>query len=171
MRGVAMVVVLAGLLASCGAEGSVVSKTLAHRQKSGTARAVLQRLLDGDGIGGVTFGQAPEVVAARLRRLVGAPVGAQQIRNGYRHYFCSFYYEEWDGLGAASDGRFFVAGLDVLFSNSRFIGYSYGPNNLQTDLNTWNQYANQPLMLATAKGLAVGTRSRAASDSTVEPSY
>jgi hypothetical protein len=127
MRRVAMVVVLAGLLASCGAEGSVVSKTMAQGHKSGTARAVLLRLLDGDGIGGVRFGQAPEVVAARLGRLFGAPV-------------------------APSKSATVIATISARSITRSGTAWA----RRQTDLNTWNQYANQPLMLATAKGLAVG---------------
>jgi hypothetical protein len=63
----------------------------------------------------------------------------------------------WDGLGEASDGRLFDAELELWFKNSRFVGYSYSPNNFQTSFqNDWSSYVSHPMMLATAKGLAVG---------------
>jgi hypothetical protein len=114
-------------------------------------------VLEGDGIGSVKFGRAPAAVAARLGRLFGPPVGADQVPHGYRRAGCGFYWEVWDGLGAASDGRLFAAELEVWFRNSRLVGYSYFGNNFETTFqNDWKQYASHPMMLATAKGLAVG---------------
>lgn len=134
---------VAVLLAACGSTKSNPSMRF-------------QRLLDGDGIGSVKFGESPAVVAARLGRLFGPPVGAKQIPHGYIRDVCGFYSEVWDGLGAASDGRFFVAQLTAWFRNSRFVGYNDSPNNFQTKLSSWSQYASHPMKLATAKGLAVG---------------
>jgi hypothetical protein len=88
---VALPGLLAALVASCGAEGAE-TKSDPRPQNTGTARAAPRPLLDGDGIGGVKFGQPPEVVAASLGRLFGPPVGAHQIRNGYLHGLCGFYW-------------------------------------------------------------------------------
>lgn len=144
------------LLASCGGRGASSSKSAASSQHVSTARARPQALLEADGIASVKFGQPPDAVAARLGRLFGPPVGAKQNPDGYRPEGCGFYWQEWRGLGAASNGRLFVVELAVQFKNSRFVGYTYGPNNFQTELNTWSQYASHPMMLATAKRLAVG---------------
>jgi hypothetical protein len=148
MRRIA-IAVFAGLaavgLASCAADhGRVV------------ARPGLQRILDGDGIGDLKFGQSPSVVAAKLGRLFGPAVGARQIAHGYIRAGCGFYWEVWDGVGATSDGRLFVAQLTAWFRNSTFVGYGFGPNNFQTALSSWNEYATRPIRLATAKGLTVG---------------
>jgi hypothetical protein len=156
LRRVGLPVLLAVVLASCGAWAGADTKSNPSPQNTGAARAAPRRLLDGNGIGGVKFGQSPAIVAASLGRLFGPPVGAKQVPHGYIRAFCGFHWEVWDGLGAASDGRLFVAELEVWFRNSRFVGYTYFANNFQTDLNTWDQYASQPMMLATAKGLAVG---------------
>jgi len=125
--------------------------------RSGGNDPGLRRLLDVDGIGSVKFGQSPAVVAARLRRLFGPPVGPSQIPNSYRRDACGFSWEEWQGVGAASDGRLFAAELAVEFRDARFVGYDYGPNDFQTDFqNDWSQYASHPMMVATGRGLAVG---------------
>lgn len=153
---VALPVPVAVLLASCGNGGSAATKSDRRSRSASMVHAAPRPVLEGDGIGKVKFGQPPDVVAARLGRLFGPPVGANQIPNGYRHAFCGFYWEVWEGLGASSDDRFFVAELTVWFRSAQFVGYDYGPNNFQTKLSTWNQYARHPMMLATGKGLAVG---------------
>ncbi|HET8978211.1 MAG TPA: hypothetical protein VFN87_08630 [Solirubrobacteraceae bacterium] len=134
--------------------GAVAAGPVIH---TGVARAArLRPMLDGDGIGGVMFGQSPAAVARRLGRLFGAPVGAQQVADGYRHAFCGFDWEAWEGLGANSDGRPFVAELDVWFRHGRFVGYDFGANNSQTKLSTWDRYGDHRMELSTARGLAVG---------------
>jgi hypothetical protein len=151
-----MSALVAVLLAACGGGGDAGTKSDPSRLNTGAARAAVRLVVDGDGIGSVRFGQSPGVVAARLGRPFGPPVGATQIPHGYIRTACGFYGEVWNGLGASSDGLFFVAELTAWFRHARFVGYSYGPNNFQTMLNTWNQYASHPMMIATATGLAVG---------------
>ena len=116
----------------------------------------LRPILDGDGVGGVKFGQSPAAVAGHLRRLFGPPVGGRQVANGYRHAFCGFNWEVWEGLAATSDGRLLVAELDIWFRHGRFVGYDLGANNLQTQLRTWDQYAGHRMELSTPRGLALG---------------
>jgi len=143
-------------VASCGAGGGAGTRSDLSSASRGLARAALGPMLAGDGIAGVKFGRSPAVVAARLGRRFGPPVGADQIAHGYIRAGCGFYWEVWDGLGASSYGRRFVAQLTAWFRHARFVGYSYGPNNFQTELSTWSQYASHPMMLATSTGLAVG---------------
>ena len=152
----ALPAMVALVLAGCGAGGGAGAKSDMITRNAGLARAVLRPVLGGDGIAGVRFGQPPAVVAARLGRLFGPPVGADQIPHGYIHAPCGFYWEMWAGLGASSVGWFFVAQLTAWFRGARFVGYDYSPNNFQTRLNTWTQYARHPMMLATARRLAVG---------------
>lgn len=66
LRRVALPELLAVVLASCGAGAGADTKSDPSPQKTGAARAAPRRLLDGDGIGRVKFGQSPAVVAARL---------------------------------------------------------------------------------------------------------
>ena len=109
-------------------------------------------------------------MAARLGRLFGPPVGAGQIPHGYIRAACGFYWEVWAGLGASSDGRFFVAQLTAWFRDARFVGYDHGPNNSNRQPETWTQYVRHPMLLATARRLAVEIRSHAATGSTTERS-
>jgi hypothetical protein len=154
---VSLSVLLAVSLASCGAWGGASIKSERSPHKAGPTRAAPRPLLDGEGIGSVKFGQLPHVVATRLGRPFGPPVGASQIRDGYRRAVCGFYSEEWRGLGEASNGQMFAAELSVWFSSSRFVGYSYFANNFQTFFqNDWNWYVSHPMMLARARGLSVG---------------
>ncbi len=154
---IGLAALLALVLASCGARAGASTKRVPGPQDMAATRAPIQRLLEGDGIGSVKFGQRPAVVAATLGRLFGPPVGASQIPNGYRRDVCGFYSQEWSGLGAASTGRLFVAELNVWVRNSRFAGYSFLDNNIATDFKIdWNQYASHPMMLATPSGLTVG---------------
>ena len=154
---IGLAALLALVLTLCGARAGASTKRAPRPHDMAATRAPLQHLLEGDGIGSVKFGQRPAVVAATLGRLFGPPVGAGQVPNGYRRAGCGFYWEVWDGLGEASDGRVFAAELELWFKNSRFVGYSYFPNNFQTTVrNDWSSYVSHPMMLATAKGLAVG---------------
>jgi hypothetical protein len=147
MRRIA-IALLAGLaavgLVSCAADRSRV-----------IARPGLRRILDGDGIGDVKFGQSPAVVAAKLGRLFGPPVGARQIPHGYIRAGCGFHWEVWDGVGATSGGQLFVAQLTAWFMDSSFVGYDYGPNNFQTRFRGADRSAGRPMMLATPAGLTV----------------
>jgi hypothetical protein len=140
MRSVAIALV-AVLLGACGA---------------GTKS---RRLLDGDGIGSVKFGQSPTVVAARLGRLFGRPFDPHQYgASGYRRFGCNgFYWEEWPGLGAASNGERFAAELELWFRNSRLVGYTYFVDDRATGPGTnWGAWTARRMMLATAKELAPG---------------
>lgn len=158
--GVVLPVLLAAMLASCGG-GAGASTLRAATHTLGRARASsLLPLLEGDGIGSVKFGQSPDAVAARLRRLFGPPDGSNKTRNGYRRDVCGFYVEQWGGLGAASNGHLFYAGLQASFRNSQFVGYNYYDNNMETYYGLGStavkKLARRRVMLSTAKGLAVG---------------
>lgn len=157
---VTLPVLLAILVASCGGQAGASTKSAPSPGAAGTGRATPQPLLEGDGIGSVKFGQPPDVVAARLRRLFGPPVAANKIPNGYVRFRCGFYWEQWNGLGAASNGDLFYARLLVWFMKARFVGYDYADNSMETYYGLGSsdrtQLARRRVMLATAKGLAVG---------------
>ena len=116
---------------------------------------VRQYPLNGDGIGKIRFGGAPDRVVAGLERLLGLPEGAGtgQRPHGLVHSICGFDHEvDWEGLPVrASASRYtHSAGLTVYFRHSRFAGYSYGPAG--GDRNT---LARRRVMLLTSNGLGI----------------
>jgi hypothetical protein len=137
------------LMSGCG-----VAVDAASNAGRALPRAALQRVLRGDGIGGVRFGESPAAVARELGRRFGPPVGAGQIPHGYGHPICGFRPEDWNGLGASSAGLLFVAQLTAWFRHDRFVGYDYGSNSIETGLSAGRGF--RPVMLATANGVAVG---------------
>jgi hypothetical protein len=142
-----MIVVLSAAIAALGT-GCGATRRSAVR----ATRAILR----GDGIGTVRFGASPAAVAESLGRTFGPPVGADQIPHGYGHALCGFRPEDWNGLGATSDGKLFVAQLTAWFRAGRFVGYDYGPNNFQTKLDSWRSFAGSSMMLATVEKVTVG---------------
>lgn len=116
----------------------------------------VERLLEGNGIGSVKFGDSPKMVATQLGRMFGRPISVDRKPNGYGDPVCGYETENWRGLGASSDRRLFVVELTALFRHSRFVGYTYGGDNSATVLSSWAQYANRPIMLETARGLRIG---------------
>lgn len=129
-----------------------------------------RRLLGGDGIGDIRFGQSPGAVVARLERLFGPP-GSAHDHTVLVPSICGFDHEiDWDGLDIKPDGRRFDARLIVYFKHSRFAGYSYFDgyeigsvgvpsegNRLPLNDPQARQVLRGPrLMLATTLGLAVG---------------
>lgn len=84
-----------------------------------------RRLLGGDGVGNIKFGQSSAAVIAGLERLFGRPASAHDHTVLVRS-ICGFDHEiDWDGLDIKPDGRRFDALLHVYFNHSRFAGYSY----------------------------------------------
>lgn len=109
-------------------------------------------LLGGDGIGNITFGQAPDRVAAGLARLLGRPASASPggPRDGLFRGICGFHEIDWTGLAARSNGSNSV-GVIAYFKRSRFVGYSYGPPYGGPHAPA----VRDGLMLSTSKGLGL----------------
>jgi hypothetical protein len=129
-----------------------------------------RRLLAGDGIGDIKFGQSPAAVLAGLRPLFGRPASAHD-HIALVPSICGFDHEiDWDGLDIKADGRRFAALLHVYFKHSRFAGYDYfdgyelgnvravgGGNRLPLNDPQARQVLRGPrLMLTTTLGLTVG---------------
>jgi hypothetical protein len=137
IRRISAAAITATLLAGCGASGSRAD----------------QHLLSGTGIGNITFGRAPETVAAGLRRLFGRPSSASAASSiGYfRSVGCGLDHQIiWAGLAARSNGSNSV-GLTVYFKRSRFVGYAYGPPYG----GPWAPVVRHGLMLSTTNGLGL----------------
>lgn len=133
------------------ANGHVIANYSSTKTKRRVTTAhALEEVLDDDGIGDIRFGQRPQRVVAGLTRLLGQPEGAStgQRPNGLVRSICGFDYEiDWMGLPA--QGQYaHSSGLVVYFRNSRFAGYSYGPEG---ELGT--PVVRQGVTLATSKGL------------------
>jgi hypothetical protein len=103
----------------------------------------VRRLLEGNGIGSITFGQPHSTVIAKLERLLGPP---HETIPG----ICGFGRStDWIGLNI-NIHDVSSAELNLNFKHSRFVGYAYGAN------------AEGPaplrhgVLLATTKGLTLG---------------
>lgn len=114
------------------------------------------RLLKGDGLGSIEFGDSPSTVAAALRPLLGDPLGATRATpTGLVRSICGFDGQiEWRRSLASKAGRSFFDDLVVYFKSSRLVGYSYGEE--------WTPYGSpEPLpphhraLLATTDGLTL----------------
>ena len=108
------------------------------------AHATVRRLLEGNGIGSVTFGQSRRVVRAELARLLGP---AHETIPG----ICGFGRStDWIGLNLNSPEANLSAELNLSFKGSLFVGYAY--------LTSTEGPARQRhgLLLATRKGLTLG---------------
>jgi hypothetical protein len=136
-----------------------------------------RRLLDGDGIGDVRFGQRPMAVAAGVEQLLGRPASASSASPiGYGRAVCGYYYIAWRGLDAKPNARrfqgahrLFSGSLEIYFKRSRFVGYVYSDDHAiyrgapddetSIPLNSLQgrQLLRGPrLTLATAEGLQLG---------------
>ena len=119
---------------------------------SPAARLADRYHLNGDGIGNIRFGQAPELVAAALEPVFGRPARASAAsRIGYVPSICGFDHQiEWTSLAARPNGSH-SDGLTVYFKHSRFVGYSYGPPYG----GPYAPVVRKGVMLATSKGLGL----------------
>jgi hypothetical protein len=126
------------------------------------------RLLAGNGIGAIHFGETPTNVDSQLARLLGRPEGS------YTPSICGLDHESsWVGLDVRPKSfrgvHRFRAQLFVYFKRSQFVGYVYNDDQAISG-STLNDETHIPLnspqgrevlhgrrlTLATAKGLAPG---------------
>lgn len=135
--------------------------TLAHRAP--------RRLLSGNGIGAIRFGQTARRVDVELTRLLGRPEAEHVVS------ICGFdHYSVWVGLdirpsGVTGGHRYFRAQLTIFFKHSRFVGYEYNDDQYIARDAPWSETSyplaspqarqvlyGPRLTLATAKGLVLG---------------
>jgi hypothetical protein len=103
----------------------------------------IRRLLAGDGIGNVAFGQPRSTVVRRLERLLGTP---HETIPG----ICGFGRStDWIGLNVDSN-TVPSAELTLQFKQSRFVGYTYNTNKMGPSRRPHG------VLLATARGLMLG---------------
>lgn len=162
------VVAAVGALVAVGVAGLAIMLG-GHGRSTGQARPPAtpladMRLLDGDGLGTVKFGRSPTAVAAGLRPMLGAPLGATRATpTGLVRSICQFDGQiEWRRPIAIADGRSIFDHLFVYFKRSRFVGYSYDED--------WTPYGPKPALpshhralLTTPRGLTLnqtGVRAR-----------
>jgi hypothetical protein len=140
---VALAASLALLLVSCGGKQPKQHPRAATHGTRPVASADVRRLLDGNGIGSVKFGQPRSTVIAKLERLLGPP---HETIPG----ICGFGRStDWIGLNIRSHDVP-SAELNLSFKHSRLVGYAYSTNA--------EGPARQPhgALLATARGLTLG---------------
>ncbi len=134
---------LALLLVSCGGKQPKQDPPAATHGTRPVASADVRRLLEGNGIGGVKFGQPRSTVVAELERLLGPP---HETIPG----ICGFGRStDWIGLNIRSQDVS-SAELNLSFKHFRFVGYAY--------LTNAEGPARQRhgVLLATARGLTLG---------------
>jgi hypothetical protein len=151
-----------GIIAALGvivAMGVAVVALVDHIRMAGTAASpapynapAMRRLLEGNGIGGVRFGQPRSAVIAELERRLGPP---HETIPG----ICGFGPNtDWIGLNidVNSHDPHLSAQLTLNFKQSRFVGYAYFANGEGTARQ------RHGVLFATSRGLALGdTVSRA----------
>jgi hypothetical protein len=136
--------VLALVLISCGGKSSAEQPQAATATTRVHAAAPVRRLLEGNGIGSVTFGQPRSTVRAELERLLGP---AHETIPG----ICGFGAStDWIGLNLNSREANLSAELNLSFKGTRFVGYAY--------LSSSDGPARQAhgILLATRRGLTLG---------------
>jgi hypothetical protein len=102
-----------------------------------------RRLLEGNGIGSVAFGQPRSTVIAELERLLGPP---HETISG----ICGFGRStDWIGLNINSHDVP-SAELNLNFKHSRLVGYAYSPNA------EGPARQRHGVVLATTRGLTLG---------------
>lgn len=140
---VALTATLALLLASCGGKQPKQDpQAPTHGTRPG-ASADVRRLLEGNGIGGVKFGQPRSTVIAELERLLGP-------RHETIPGICGFGRStDWIGLNIRSQDVS-SAELNLSFKHSRLVGYAYATN---AEGPARQRHA---VLLATARGLTLG---------------
>lgn len=87
------------------------------------------RVLRGDGIGKIRFGQAPAAAVHGVQRSLGLGRPTQASATsiiGYTHFGCGFSQVYWIGLAATPTRFIHSTGLTLWFKRSRFAGYTYG---------------------------------------------
>lgn len=142
--GLALTALFALVLISCGGRSSNEQPQAATATTRPLANATVRRLLEGNGIGSVTFGQPRSAVRAELERLLGP---AHETIPG----ICGFGAStDWIGLNLNSPEANLSAELNLSFKGSRFVGYAY--------LSSTGGPARQRhrLLLATRRGLTLG---------------
>ena len=142
--GSALTALFALVLMSCGGTSSNEHPQPATATIRPLANATVRRLLEGNGIGSVTFGQPRSAVRAELERLLGP---AHETIPG----ICGFGAStDWIGLNLNSPQANLTAELNLSFERSRFVGYAY--------LSSTDGPARQRhgLLLATRRGLTLG---------------
>lgn len=141
--GLALTALFALVLISCGGRGANEHPQAATATTRPHAAAAVRRLLEGDGIGNVTFGQPRSSVRAELERLLGP---AHETIPG----ICGFGAStDWIGLNLNSPEANLSAELNLSFKGSRFVGYSYLSS---TDVPARQRHG---LLLATRRGLTL----------------
>ena len=126
------------IVAVCGAVAALGIAVLAltllgHRPMAAvppvTRPAHTARVLRGDGIGNIQFGQSPTAAVHGVQRLLGLGRPTQATATsplGYTHFGCGFYQVYWTGLPATPTRVLHSSGLTLWFKRSRFAGYTYG---------------------------------------------
>jgi hypothetical protein len=140
---VAFTALSALVLMSCGGTQPKQEPHAAAHSTRPVASADVRRLLEGNGIGSVKFGQSRSTVIADLERLLGPP---HETIPG----ICGFGRStDWIGLNIRSHDVP-SAELNLSFKRSRLVGYAYYTNA--------DGPARQPhgALLATARGLTLG---------------
>jgi hypothetical protein len=119
--------------------------------EQGTNRPGL-RLLDGDGLKTIRFGEPPSAVYAVLKPLLGNPVGQSRARpTGLVGSLCAFSGQiEWNRQIASAEGRSIYDDLVAYFKGSRFVGYSYAEG--------WTPYGPRPALPADHRPLLTTER-------------
>jgi hypothetical protein len=134
---------LALLLVSCGGKQAQQDPQAATQGTRPVASADVRRLLEGNGIGGVKFGQPSSTVIAELERFLGPP---HETIPG----ICGFGRStDWIGLNIKSQDVW-SAELNLSFKHSRLVGYAYS-----TDAEAPAQQRDG-VLFATARGLTLG---------------
>jgi hypothetical protein len=140
--GVAFTALSALVLMSCGGTQPRQDPQAATHATRPVASADVRRLLEGNGIGSLKFGQTRSTVIAELERLLGPP---HETISG----ICGFARStDWIGLNIRSHDVP-SSELNLSFKHSRLVGYSYYTNA--------EGPARQPhgVLLATTRGLTL----------------
>jgi hypothetical protein len=142
---VALTALLALVPMSCGGTDPKEQSRAATRASGRVASVdAARRLLEGNGIGSITFGLPRSAVMAGLERLLGPP---HETIPG----ICGFGRStDWIGLNINSREANLSAELNLSFKDSRFVGYAYSENA------EGPAPQRQGVLLATIRGLTLG---------------
>lgn len=140
----ALTALLALVLMSCGGMDPKELQSAARATRAvGSVDAAL-RVLEGDGIGGITFGEPRSTVIAGLERLLGPP---HETIPG----ICGFGRStDWIGLNINSHETDLSAELNLFFKHFRFVGYAYYANAMGPAPQ------RHGVLVATVRGLTLG---------------
>ena len=112
---------LALMLISCGGRGPKEHSQATNRATGASVDAT-RRVLEGNGIGSIKFGQPRAAVTADLERRLGPP---HETIPG----ICGFgRTTDWIGLNINGHAATPSAQLTLQFKHSRFVGYEYSEN-------------------------------------------